>query len=63
VQHKRLNNKAAAETGVNNVCFFLNLNNLMSLIGTGRKLEPGYCWAFIWSAFERLAAIDFRVML
>jgi hypothetical protein len=25
--------------GVNNVCFFLNLNNLMSLIGTERKLD------------------------
>jgi hypothetical protein len=44
---------AAPYTGVNNVCFFLNLNNLMSLIGTERKLESGYCWAFIWSAVER----------
>jgi hypothetical protein len=44
---------AATTCDVNNVCFFLNLNNLMSLIGTERKLESGYCWTFIWSAVER----------
>jgi hypothetical protein len=54
---------AAVNLSVNNVCFFLNLNKLMSVHGTERKLESCYCWAFIWSAVERLAVIDLRVMV